>query len=546
MLSLGIDIGSFSIKVAKIRSLPKGYEVLALSEYPLPQDPNKDTQIDIIEALRDIYKRFWEEGIHVVAGAHQFDVSLRRRDFPFRERHKILKSLPFELEDDIPLSIENSVFDAKISHYTGNTAHVLAVACPKSHVLDILKRFNDGGIVPDTLSVDSIAAANLFEEWRDAAWEYPEKNQAVPDLSQVDLILDIGHRTTTAAVIKDGYLLDIRLIDWGGKDLAETISSRYSIHYLEALKELRRKAFILTNNEGATKEQIALSEVIKSSVDVLAQKLRLVLLDMSSLHHIEYRQTVMTGGVSQLRNLGAYLTQKTEMPINRLGRLDMMASIDFAASPNNEIAAVSAIGLAVEGIKRPKNPAINLLKGDFARQNQSLKVLWETWGSTVKMISLCFVLIFFWGMMRDSFSFDNVEVAYETLKSQAVKVLGSKRPSEREIKTYIKTQDQKLKLKETIEGLQNINSALDILKKIAASAPAGAATGMNVSYFNVTKETVVITGEASQTEAITKLESVLKALAMGGKIKTVNPPPAKKSGYKSFSYEIKMERRGAH
>src|SRR6185312_10464049 len=133
--SVGIDIGTYSVKVAKVRSTNRGYECIGTSEYPLSQDPNKDTQIEIIEIIRDIHTRYGEDSPRIVIGAHQYEVSWRRREFPFKERHKILKSLPFELEDDIPFSSDNSVFDAKITHLIGNKAEVLAVACPKEHLI---------------------------------------------------------------------------------------------------------------------------------------------------------------------------------------------------------------------------------------------------------------------------------------------------------------------------------------------------------------------------------------------------------------------------
>ena len=125
MGSIGIDVGSFSVKVAKVKPSNRGYELVQLSEYPLSQDPSKDNQIEVIEILRDVQNRFYVEGDVYVVGAHQYEVSVRRKEFPFRERHKILKSLPFELEDDIPFSHENSVYDAKITHFVGPTAHLL-------------------------------------------------------------------------------------------------------------------------------------------------------------------------------------------------------------------------------------------------------------------------------------------------------------------------------------------------------------------------------------------------------------------------------------
>lgn len=545
MLSIGIDIGSFSVKVAKVRSLKQGYELVAFSEYPLSQDPNKDTQIDLIEILRDVKNRLWEEGTQIVIGAHPFEVSLRRREFPFRERHKIAKSLPFELEDDIPFSFENSVFDAKITHYVGNTAHVLACAVPKEHLQKIVKRVEDCGLQPDIVSIDGFGLANLFEEWREAPWEYPANAQPLPDVIQADVFLNIGHRTTTVGVIKDGYLLDLRLLDWGGKDIAELIASRYSMHYLEALKELRKKAFILTNNEGATREQVALSEVIKTAIDSFAQKLRLTLLELKGLHQIEFKQMVLVGGVSQLRNIGPYLTQKLEIATNRLAVLQMLPTFECATSPNNEISHVTAIGLALEGLKRPKNPAINLLKGDFARQNQSFRLLWDKWGHAAKMLSLVIVVLFVWSFLRESFSISNSELAYDQLRTHAKNITGSKRPSERDIRSYIRTQEQKLKLKEMIDGLQGINSTLDILKQVSTLAPSKKQGGINVRSFIVNGEQAIISGDASNADVITKLLSAVKTVAKNGEVQVMPPTTGAnlKPGYKTFSYSFKLQRK---
>jgi general secretion pathway protein L len=547
MLSIGIDIGSFSIKVAKVRSSSKGYELLHISEYPLSQDPSKDNQIEIIEILRDIRGRYYEDGAQFVVGAHQYEVTARRREFPFRERHKILKSLPFELEDDIPFSNETAIFDAKVTHFVGNQAHVLAVACPKEHVLQILKRITDAGYEPNIISVDGLAFANTFEEWREAPWEYPPNQQGLPEAASVDLILNIGHRTTTAILIKDGYLLDIRMIDWGGRDIAESLASHYSLHYIEALKELRKKAFILTQNEGASRDQIALSEVIKTSVDSFSHKLRLTLLEMQNLHKVQIRQAILTGGVSQLRNLAPYLTQKIEVACNRLATLDRMPQLDFAGSPNNEAAAITAIGLAIEGLKRPKNPAINLLKDEFAKQSESLRLFWEKWGHAVNVAALAFVAVFFWGVFRESFTLNNSEVAYEKLREQAKNIMGTRGPkiSERNIRTYIREQDQKLKAKEMIEGLQNINSGLDVIKRLSSIAPSKSLGGMNIFELKINSDSVSLRGEASKAEFIQQLQRSLQSVAKEGKLQTDTPAPATKPGYKSFAYSFKVERQGA-
>ena len=560
--SVGIDIGSFSVKVAKVRSTNRGYECIGTSEYPLSQDPNKDTQIELIEILRDIHSRYIDDGASVVIGAHQFEVSWRRREFPFKERHKILKSLPFELEDDIPFSSENSVFDARITHFTGNKAQVIAVACPKEHLIKTLKRVEDVGVSADIISVDGFAFANLFEEWREAPWTYPAlpepgehtnaERLATPEPAQVDLAINIGHRVSTVTVIKDGYLLDLRHIDWGGRDLAELISQRYSISYLEALKELKRKAYILMNNEGASREQVALSEVVKSAVDIFTQKLRLTLFELKNLYKVQYRQGILVGGVAQLRNLGPYLTQRTEVAINRLARLDMIPSIDFGQSPNGEVALVTAIGLAIEGIKRPKNPPLNLLRGEFAKQSQSLQFFWDRWGQTMKVVAAAFIVLCVWSFLRDDFTSSNIDASSDALHQQAKNVLGTTGPriTNRTIHEFIKEQNEKAKLRKMLDSLQNMNSPLDVMTRLTALEPLNKSfgpkhnlTGLNVEDLRINGEDVVLTGQAASTQIIAHLEQVLKSIARDGKVHRLPVTMKTEKSYQAFRYRLRVGRR---
>jgi general secretion pathway protein L len=555
MYSIGIDIGSFSVKVAKVRSNNRGYELIHYSEFPLSQDPTKDNKIEMVEIFNDIKARLFEEGTQLVVGAHLFEVAWRRKEFPFRERHKILKSLPFELEDDVPFSNENTVYDAKVTHYTGNKANVIAVACPRDHLEQIIKNFSDAHVEPTIVSVDGIAFTNVLEAWRDAPWEYPavketpvaegelEKAPVLP-VSEVDIALNIGHRTTCVAIIKDGFTLDVRLIDWGGKDIADLIAQRYSMHPLEALKDLRKRAFILTNNEGATRDQVALSEVVKTSVDVLIQKLSLALLELRTLYNLQYRQAILTGGVSQMKNLGPYLTQKLECTTNRLAHLDMLPQIDFAASPNSELAGVTAIGLAIEGVKRPKNPPLNLLKGDFAKQSQSLRLFWEKWSYSIKVAATAFVLLLVWGAVRDNFSGSNADTARDQLRKVGKDIMGVKGDKvERAARGYIKEQEQKMKLKEMVDGLQNINSALDALKKISALAPSRNLGNINIYDFSVNAETVSISGEASKVEVLNEINKALKSAAKNNQVTVGQAPGAVHSGYKGFNYSFQIERK---
>ncbi len=543
MISIGIDIGSFSVKVAIMRGAGKGFEILRLDEYPLTQDPNRDRTIELVEVFRDIQlKNGGADTTYIIAAQHD-RVALRRKTFPFRERHKILKSLPFELEEDIPFQPEQSVFDFKTTHIIGNNASVIACATTKEYLKTLLKQVEDAQLYPEIVSVEGLALGNAYEQWRESPIEYSDKDQELPEADVVDVVLHIGHQSTLVLVMRDGYVLDLRQIDWGGKDLAETIANKYSMHYLEALKELRKKAFILTNNDGATREQIALSEVIKTGVDTLAHEVQLVLLELRTAYNLSYRMGSLSGGIALIRNIGPYLTQKLEIPFNRIGSLEVAPNIDFAASPNNEISFLIAIGLALEGIKRPKNPAINLLKGEFARKSEAIRVVWEKWRTAAITAAAAFVILFAWGYMREGYATDMAIVASDKLRSLGRKILAQPRIGEAQIRAFIREQEQKAKMKHLFEQLQTISSPLDVVNSLTRKTPNRSEGVLVIKRFSVNNETVRISGEAAQVEMLTRVQNALKSMSKDGQIKPAAAAAPSKPGYKSFAFEFRINRK---
>ncbi|MEO0336724.1 MAG: pilus assembly protein PilM, partial [Pseudomonadota bacterium] len=212
MISVGIDIGQFSIKIAEVAESSGHIEIIKLEEFALSQDPNRDRKIEIVDLLRNYISQTSHENAHYVLSLPEWQVTTRRKFFPFKERHKILKSLPFELEDDIPMDQEDAIFDAKVNMYAGNTAQVLALAAPFEQVAERVQLAKDIGVELSVLSVDSLALGNLVTRWD----QPPPQRDEQESFSQVDedtqtevtvvspvrekfkMILAIGHSNSIA------------------------------------------------------------------------------------------------------------------------------------------------------------------------------------------------------------------------------------------------------------------------------------------------------------------------------------------------------------
>ncbi|MEZ4872288.1 MAG: pilus assembly protein PilM [Bdellovibrionales bacterium] len=266
MKSFGIDIGSHSIKIAEIESSSSGANLLNYIELPIPMQPNTDVNLAIIDSLRSHFEKVDTTNLQIAVAINQNFVTHRRTFFPFKVRHSIQRALPLEIEDEVPFSPDNAIFDAKIlSYQSGGGANVLASISPKDRIAECLQTCKDSGLEPSIVSCETLSYSNLFENWKElppertdlletAFEEEPsDENENSPKQTvpqDASALIHIGHSKTLLMVYQNKELLTCRTISWGGKLLAEEVHKKYQLPLSESIKELESKGFILLSNEN--------------------------------------------------------------------------------------------------------------------------------------------------------------------------------------------------------------------------------------------------------------------------------------------------------
>jgi general secretion pathway protein L len=469
--------------------------------------------------------------------------------FPFNDRLKISKSLAFELEEEIPFSGENSVFDAKIVRTIGNAAEVLACAAPKHHIRALLQLCADANIAPAIISTEGTAFANIFEKWNDFPPAHPalETNLLESDLRPertLHLTLNMGHTRTMVCAFEGNSLIGVRTILWGAKNIADAVAKKYEIPYHDALKEVQNKAFILTNKQGATFDQITFSETIAKSVRELVRDMQLSILEFKSEFNAIITQIGLTGGASSIKNLGPFLTQQLELPVNKIYPLDLIPNVLFERTPKTDTTFGMALGIAIEGLKKPRNPAVNFLKGEFAKQNNYARNLWERWGPSLKVAAATLVIFFIYSMLRDTFSLELADRAEEALKIQAKNVakLPEKKATEANIKKYIRENKKRAADLRTLANVASMNSAMEILKKINDATPSKNVVTLDIKSIHVNDSDVSLEGYVNNTKELSVLQQALGNLSLDGKVAT-RPTQLKPAvGKTVFSFNFKVDR----
>ena len=556
MKILGVDIGSFSIKIAELETTGRGFAFDGFYEFPLSVDPGRDRAIEIIEILRSVAARYDASSTKWVIGVPQHRVSVHHRRFPFRERQKILKSLAFELEDDIPLDIDETIFDLKVVEFVGQMADTLTVASPREAVQQSLNVARDGGIDPDIVSVEGLAYSNVFERWNSAPPEVPPSARVFDETTGVGphaltssrLVLHLGHQRSLLLVYRDGALIATRTMLWGGAEIAEALGRTFGVTIFEAVKILQEKSFILMNSAGASRDQQRLSQTVTDCVDNLIRQLRLILLELKADFGLEFTSIDLTGGVSQIQNLGPYLTQGLEIPANTAANAFDDKHPRFGLTPQIEAVAGPALGLAIEGMKRPRNPPLNLRKGELARENLTMKVFWEEWRLPVQIAVAAFAIFFVYSIVRDQVASGLLSTADERLVEAAGKTAGLRGGSANEsgINRYIRQQKTLIKSREALAQIDNYSSALDVLNKVSEKLPVVSkptpGKGIDVTYFNVDGDEVRIEGRAQGID-LAQIERALSEVAQPRKVEKA-PETATGTGPGTpFSYKFKVLRK---
>jgi general secretion pathway protein L len=547
MKSVGIDIGTSSIKVVEVVSGTKGVTLAHFVERPIGQNPAHDPELEIIEFLRELFASYDPASTRVVLGLRQDRVSVRNKLFPFSDRQKILKSLPFELEEDLPFSNETAIFDAKIIRQIGNTAEVLACATPKLRVAGALQMMTDANLDISILSPEGIALANCFERWNDPIPTLPSRpidmELQLPE-RLITIQVHIGHNRTLVAAYENNLLIGARTILWGAKNVADAIARRYEIPFVEAMKEMQTKSFILPSKEGASYDQIVFSDTISSQVKELSRELKISILEFKAEFNGVVQSVNLSGGGSQILNLHAHMTQLLELPVNKANCLAQFPNVGFEKSARTEAIIGVALGLAIEGLKKPRNPAVNFLRGEFARQNMAFKIFWERWAPVIKTAAAAFVIFVVYAMIRDDFAVSLADRTDEVLKTQA-KVsakLPAKAQNETGVKKYIREQKQRDLGLKALSSVAHMNSALDLLHKINDAVPAKNAITLNVRQLAIQEDSVHIEGTVASPREVTLLQQALTQVSSNGRVdqtpsRIVAPP-----GSTPFSFNLRMDR----
>jgi general secretion pathway protein L len=360
--------------------------------------------------------------------------------------------------------------------------------------------------------------------------ESPEK--------MIQVYLHFGHKKTLLSAFHQQRLIFSRSLMWGADAIIQEIIRKYQISPNESQKILSTQASLYLVKKDRSFEELNLSSTIEKCLRDLTRDLQISLLELKSENTAVIQNIYFSGGLGEIPNLGAFLTQNLEIPCNRVYLLQNYTSSNIPP----QFAPAAAI--AIEAFKKPKNPALQFIKGEFVQGNNTFKIYWEEWGQITQIGLAAILVLFTWGYFREDFSSLLSEKGTEVLKDHAKNVakLPKKQANEKGVTKYIKDHKKRTQEMKLVQQVSSMNSAMDLLKKLSEIAPPLSQAKIDLVEFSVQDEKVKISGYADSPKEVNLLTQKLLSISLDKKINEEPHQFPVQQNRVSFSISLKMDR----
>ncbi|MEE8558979.1 MAG: type II secretion system protein GspL, partial [Myxococcota bacterium] len=467
---------------------------------------------DRAATLREFVTGYQLSQDYVVAALPPDLGTQRHLQFPFSDPKKIAQALPFEIEEALPVPLDDLMLAHERVRTENGDAEVLAFLAPRSQIGSHLEWLRGIGSEPRVLELEGTVLANLA-----GFLALDEKHR---------FLVDIGHRKTTVCLLAEGRPALHRSIPVAGADFTAALARDLELAPDEA--EERKHEEGLFGESGT--EPVGPS--LTSQLDRLASDLLRLVQSAGS----PAEEVLLMGGSSQATGLDDYLSTKLGLPCRVLavppgeeGRslLSTVGPARFA----------QATALALRGASRSRVTKIDFRRDEF-RYKPDLSDLRR--GLRLPAV-LAVALLLVWMGGLGARILANARQA-STYQQQLAEVYQQSYPDAPPTdRPLAAIQERVRKTRQVADHLGVTGggvSPLQILRHISQGVPEGA--GTMLSELQIERSSIRARGSAPTFEAADQLRTELARLAAFERV-NISDVATDKAGGKAFSLSIRLQ-----
>jgi Tfp pilus assembly PilM family ATPase len=289
------------------------------------------------------------------------EATLRVIEVPFQDARKIDQVIGYELESQILGDLEGLVVDQVMAEPRGEGARVLAIGVERATLMEELAALANVRAEPRHVGAAVLCYGALAERCMP-----PQVVTADENARAVDLVVDIGHRSTRIALVEGGRTLFARAIQRGGADITSAIAETYRVDEAAAERAKHTQAILLPDPRTVVDPaRRKLDQLLRDTLRPLVRELRQTLAAARAQGTPAPTRMALLGGTARISGLSVLLEQELGLPVVR-----MMLPLDLTPSePGGESEGPGIPGVAlgmVLAAAQGGSTQVNLRKGDLS------------------------------------------------------------------------------------------------------------------------------------------------------------------------------------
>jgi type IV pilus assembly protein PilM len=278
----------------------------------LPEGAVRDGEVVDPDAVAAAIRQLWAHtkfsSKKVIVGVANQKVVVRQVDLPWLPIDELKKSLAFQVQDFIPMPVEQAVLDFHpLEELTADNGtkvlRGLLVAASRDMVMASIEAVQKAGLTAVMVDLTSFAVVRSLAD-----------SDHLGLGSQVEALVDVGARITNIVVHQGGVPRFVRILLMGGQDVTDAVAERMGIPHAQA--EAMKQQLGLTGGEGLDSQ--AASRVVEATAAAFIDEIRGSLdYYLASSGSSPIARLVLTGGGARLAGLAQRLQAATRVPVEQ-------------------------------------------------------------------------------------------------------------------------------------------------------------------------------------------------------------------------------------
>lgn len=396
---IGLDVGSWSIKAAVLESGLRKFSLDAFSEYVLPNDEHGLPSETVAESVRTALEGIQERSQVILTAVPGSRAMIRDLELPFDDDKRVRSVLPFEMDGELPIPVEELTFDyAQVDKTEGGGAKLIVGAVSSQWLGEFLGELKDAGADPKSVGLDTMAYAALVPRLAEAG-----SLGITEDIVDTDIaFIDLGHQSSGLCVVHDGKPVTVRSLARGGRQVTQALSDALQVPYAEAERikhaEVRLDGHTPVGVDEATHQRRV--AVVGEALGPIVRDLRLALHAHMSRTGRRVGKAFVFGGTARLPGLVDMLGEALGVP-TQIPRISKMAWAKVDGGDGIDLSAVKATALALRHATDAGVPQLNFRQADHAYESDFKAFRDRAWWLATLGILLVGVLLTRQYMARD-------------------------------------------------------------------------------------------------------------------------------------------------